>query len=203
MMIFFYSILAVVASIAKPVVAGEIVKNNEYIPAPYVVLADQIQADMAKRLSQRYNMRVVGMGGGLANRVNMLGLSFQIQGALTKEQLRKILIDCEETFLATINENEQIRPFLKNFPFTPKEIEIEIFLVDRTGREVFHPDISTAVAKHGELTYSTVDRNNTFVYKDEEVEAYGEALKLVRNGCAGEKPKSTCQAEEGKGVDTD
>jgi hypothetical protein len=167
---------------AKPVMAGQIMKNNEYIPACYVVLADQIQADVAKRLSQRYNMRVVGMGGGLANRVNVLGLSFQIQGVLTKEQLRKILIDCAETFLTAINKNEQIRPFLKKFPFTSNEIEIELFLVDRTGRETFHPDISTAVAKHGELRYNTVDKNNMFVYKSEHVEDYEEAPKLVKNG---------------------
>lgn len=71
---------------------------------------------MAKLLSQRHHMKVVGMGGGLVDRVNVLGLSFPVQGVLRKEQLRKILIDCVETFLAAINANEELRPSLKNYP---------------------------------------------------------------------------------------
>ena len=92
-----------------------------------VVIVDLITADVAAKLAKRYNMRLIGVTGGLARRVNVLGLSFQIRGPLSKEQLRAIVVDCVEEFLLPINTNERLRPSLKNYPFTANEIEIKIF----------------------------------------------------------------------------
>ena len=107
--------------------------SQKYIPAEYVVIVDQITADVAAKLANRYNMRVIGIGGGLAGGVNRLGLSFQIRGPLSKEQLRAIIVDCVEEFLLPINTNERLRPSLKIYPFTADQIEIEIFVVDQSG----------------------------------------------------------------------
>ena len=41
--------------------------NNRYIPADYVVMANQIRVDVATKLSERYNMRVIGITGGMAD----------------------------------------------------------------------------------------------------------------------------------------
>ena len=93
----------------------------------------KIRADVAAKLAKRYNMRVIGIGGGLAGGVNRLGLSFQIRGPLSKEQLRAIIVDCVEEYLLPINTNERLRPSLKIYPFTADQIEIEIFVVDQSG----------------------------------------------------------------------
>jgi hypothetical protein len=155
-------------------------RNNEYIPAEYVVIAQKIRADMAKKLSKRHNMEVIGVTGGLAGRVNVLGLSFEIIGPLTKEQLREILIDCVEEFMTAINANERLRPHLKNYPFTPKEIEIELYIKGEKRRDLFDPEIRVAVATHGSLRYHTTAKDNPFGYKSEFMEDYEEALKIVK-----------------------
>lgn len=155
--------------------------DNEYVPAEYVVIAQEIRANMAKKLSKRHKMRVIGMTGGLADCVNILGLSFQIQGPLAKEQLREILIDCVEEFLAIINSNERLRPNLKNYPFSPKEIEITLFVIGRNEEDIFDPFIGVAYTTGGKLVYNTVDKDDTFSYKSEAEESYEEALNIVKS----------------------
>jgi hypothetical protein len=130
-------------------------KNNEYIPADYVVMAQKIRDDLEKKLSKRHNMEMTSFSGGLANCVNSLGLGFKIQAPLDKDEIRRILIDCVEEFLSAINSNEKLRPFLKNYPFTSNEIRISISIVDKTGKVIFDPEISIAIASQGKLRYTT------------------------------------------------
>lgn len=155
-------------------------QNNQYIPADYVVRADKITANVEAKLVKRYSMRVVGRTGGMIDYVNVLGLSFQIHGPLTKDKLREILVDCVEEFLSQINSDEKLRPFLKNYPFTPKEINIAIFVVDDTGRKIYDPSITVASAYHGKIWYDTVDINDNFGYKSSTEEDYKTARKIVQ-----------------------
>ncbi|MEI8366168.1 MAG: hypothetical protein WCF65_07090 [Parachlamydiaceae bacterium] len=156
--------------------------NNQYIPADYVVVANKITDEVAVKLSKKYNMKLMGSTGGMADCVNVIGLSFQIRGPLSQEILRKILVGCVEEFLVSINANEQLRPFLKNYPFTPHEIEIEIFVVDDTGKKIYDPEIGVATAKHGGLRYHTKAREPGYLfgYKTTTREDYNAALKIVK-----------------------
>ena len=153
--------------------------NNKYVPEEYVVIAQNIRADLAKKLSKKHHMTVVGITGGLARCVNVLGLRFDIQGPLTKEQIRNILIDCVEEFLTTINLNEKLRPHLKQFPFTAKEIDIGLFIVDNHKHEIFDPCIGTATAVAGKLRYYSVSKDDLFTLKQVAEEDYDTALQLV------------------------
>jgi hypothetical protein len=162
------------------IACGAIFMLNRNIPPDYADMAHQIRTDVAAKLTKRYNMRVIGVTGGMADCVNVIGLSFQIRGPLSKEKLREILVDCVEEFLTPINESEKIRPFLKNYPFTEKEIIIKIFIVDETGIRVYDPDIAVATAINGKVRYDTEDINDEFGYKQQIREDYQIALEIVR-----------------------
>jgi hypothetical protein len=162
------------------IACGVIFIQNRNAPFDYVVRAHEIRADVAAKLTERYNMGIIGISGGMIDKVNVIGLSFQILGPLSKEKLREILVDCVEEFLTSINEDEEIRPFLKNFPFTEQEIVINIFIVDKAGRNVYDPDIMVATANKGKMTYRTKDKNVEIGYKNEMKEDFQTALKSVR-----------------------
>lgn len=155
---------------------------NMYVPAEYVLIAQKTRADSAEKLANRHRMVVIGMTGGLADCVNTLGASFEIQGPLTIEKIRELLIDCVQEFLVNINSNDNLRPFLKNFPFTEKEISIEIFILDKHGERVFEPFIRTAVAKHGQLRYYACKKEEEYSFKIILNEEYSSALKMIRDG---------------------
>lgn len=152
---------------------------NRYVPEEYVVIAEDILADMAEKLPKRHNMIVIGTGGGLAKRVNVLSLSFEIQGPQSKEKLREILIDCVEEFLLALNSNEKLRPHLKTYPFTSQGINIVIFVKNARRLQVLDPNIGVASARHGRIEYNTVEEN-PYGYKSSVEEDYDTALKIVK-----------------------
>lgn len=160
---------------------GKIMAENEYVPARYVVLSEEITAYTAAILSDRHNMDLIGTGGGLANCVNILSLSFQIVGPIDKAQLREILIDSVETFLSSINSNEELRPHLSHYPFSPNGIEIEIFVVDSSGRPVREPCIAIASAEGGSLSYIIMNKEGNLKFKPVVREGYKEAKREVAN----------------------
>lgn len=120
--------------------------NNQYVPADYIVMADEITADVASKLTKRHNMKLIGVVGGLADCVNELGLEFQIRGPLTKDQLRGIVINGVEEFLTQINAHTRLRPFLKTYPFTADRIDITLYVIDNNGREMYDPEIAVATS---------------------------------------------------------
>jgi hypothetical protein len=83
--------------------------------------------------------------------------------------------------MSSCNENEEIQNFLKERPFTIKNIQIIIYNHDKEGREVNDPGIATAQISEGILTYRTVDSTDTFKFKQQFEESYEEALKALSN----------------------
>lgn len=154
--------------------------NNQYVPADYVVQSNQITKEVSDRISKRYNMKVIGVTAGLMNCVNALGLDFHIQGPLSKEQLRIILVDSVEEFLTLLNEDERIRPFLKEYPFPADGIQIAIFVKDKERNSIYYPEITVASVYNGKLFYRSKEKDVISGYKLTEEESYETALKLVK-----------------------
>ena len=134
---------------------------------------------MEEKLSKKYHMRVIADIGGLMEKVNLLGLEFQIQGPLTREQLRVILVGCVEAFLSVLNTNEEIRSHLKTYPFTAAGIEIAIFVMDTNGRRVSDPYVGIAQALNGTLDYMTIDKTNEYRNRSTISETYEEAMQIL------------------------
>jgi hypothetical protein len=152
---------------------------KHYIPERYEILSEEIVCKTGKKLSNKYQMRTIGTTFELMERVNLLCLSFQIQGPLSREQLRVIVVGCVEEFLATVNANKEIRPYLCVYPFPAECIEVSIFVVDAKGRELYDPDIGVASEINGAVEYLITDNLNRYKYKSISSESYDEALNIV------------------------
>ncbi len=169
------------------------VSPYQYSEPIYCEMADNITAQTAKILTKRHQLDVIGTGGGCMDHVNMLALSFLIYRPLTVESAREIIVDCVEEFLFQINSNEEIRPYLKNYPFTPKELKISIFSHTEKNEAVYDPYISVVSnsTRHDStqtmLWFRTKAPDQPFGYKTEIEEDYQEALRIVK----GEKPSET------------
>lgn len=148
----------------------------------YVELANKAQNEIAKTLSKKYDMRVIGDYAALFERVNELGLRFNINGPLSKDELRYILIGCIKEYLCYINSDEEIRPYLKDYPFTSKNIDISIFVygLEKKNFNLYYPEIAVASTYIGNLYYQTYGPENEFQYKTTEKETYEEALAIVK-----------------------
>lgn len=150
-------------------------------PRDYADIARDIRAKVGNKLAKKHHMDLIGIGGGMMKSVYMIGLSFQIRHPLDRNEARERIIDCVEELLTTINANEEIRPFLKNYPFTTKNVQVAIFSVNADGRAVFDPYITVvSVDQSDSITFRTEAPNEKF-YKHRHREPYLEALAMLRN----------------------
>jgi len=134
----------------------------------------------AAKLSKRHKICPIGITIHMPFELRKLGLSFEVLGPLTPEELRPILVDCTRELVHAVNSNEVLRPNLKVYPFTPNQIEITLFMVDRHHRSFMPPQISSAGLRSGTIDYTSSDPNQGMCGMTTQVEEdYATALQLV------------------------
>lgn len=130
-----------------------------------------------KKLEKRYKM--IPCGFGINNGFKFLEISFHIRRPIPKEELRCMLIDCADEFLKNINTNEEIKPYLENYPFTHKNVGIIFYIYDTSGDDLWHPNITIAEIIKNKLSFKTEDPEDIGGYKEETEETIEEALQLI------------------------
>mgnify|MGYP000219838679 CR=1 FL=1 len=133
-------------------------------------------------IEKKYKIKTSGSGismpGGI---VKKLALAFTTKNSLSKNDLRKLLIEFGEELLQQINNNKNIQPFLETAPFTIENVQIIIYNHDKDNRNLFDPEISTAELSAGFLTYRTTSPDNPLRFNNEFKETYEEALEALQN----------------------
>jgi hypothetical protein len=156
-------------------------------PRDYEDMANEISAKVAKKLAKKHHMDWIGEGGGMMDSVNMIALSFRIHHPLDRDEARKRIIDCVEELLAAVNANEEIRPFLKNYPFTTENVQVAIFSELADGGKVFDPYITVvSVDESNYITFRTKEPNKV-LYKHRHHELYSEARAMLKGNVRKEK----------------
>lgn len=149
-------------------------------PRDYADIAREIRAKVGEKLAKKHQMDLIGVGGGMMGSVYMLGLSFQIHHPMERNEARARIVDCVEELLAAVNSNEEIRPFLKDYPFTTKNIQLIIFSDYSDGKSVYDPYICVAsVYISDTISFSTREPNEK-AYKNRYKEPYSEALAMLK-----------------------
>lgn len=143
-------------------------------------LVNNTLSNAAKTIREKYNLKPCGSGAAMpGGPIQELTLCFDTKYPHTKEQLRELLIKTSQELLNQVNENKEIQQFIKEPPFTIKNVQIIIYNHDSKGRSLKDPQISNAQILQGALDYSTIDPEDHFQYKNEYEESYEEALKAL------------------------
>lgn len=149
----------------------------------YEEISDKIVAKVVNIISKKYHMEPTSIYGELFERVNAVGANFQINRPLTKDEARQIIVDCAEIFLTQYNNNLKVRPFLKNYPFTKTNLKINIFIQDKKGNTIYHPEIGMVSLFLDNVVYTTLEKGKVFDdYKTKTKEPYEEAFNIVKTG---------------------
>ena len=78
-------------------------------------------------------LRACGYGSGMMYQIRMLALSFDYYKEIDINEARELLMTAATVFLNNVNSHDLIPPFLQNYPFTPQNIEIRIFIYQPNG----------------------------------------------------------------------
>lgn len=155
------------------------VMSFSFLKRSYVDIAQEIRNKIGKELAKKHQMRIAGIGGGMMDCVREIAVSFQLRRVLSQDELRCLIVDCVEEFLKAFNENQEIRPYLSNYPFTTANLDIRIFVSTPQGGDVHYPDFDiVGVYNEDFVTYKREDHEGKSLKPI--VEAYQEALAKVK-----------------------
>ncbi|MBS0628415.1 MAG: hypothetical protein JSS09_09425, partial [Verrucomicrobia bacterium] len=133
-----------------------------------------------EKLSQEKQLRVIGTGGGMMGDIYKMSLSFQFFHQVNLEEARSLLVDVVDMYLKDINETKSIRPYLHNYPFTPKDIEIDIWIKNSDYSNVSHNQIDYIIATKGELHYHLPLEAGTYKRRLFHKETYEEGVQILQ-----------------------
>ncbi len=94
----------------------------------YVKLADRITEQTARKLQKQKNLCLVGTGGQMMDDIQVMDMSFFYYQEVDLKTGRELIVNAINEYLLAINSNKEVRPYLHEYPFTAKNVEIRIFL---------------------------------------------------------------------------
>lgn len=164
------------------------VRYTKYEISPREKAVNKVMGKNSRLLAKKYHIRpfavTVAMPEG---NIQYLELKFQIYGPLSRDEIRKVLIDTVHDFLTDINSDTELCTYLKNHSLTIQEIGITLFVIDSTGRGLNDSHIGIASISKGELQYKitalkydSVIKMDIPYFKSRHIEEYQEALDALK-----------------------
>ena len=123
-----------------------------------------------------------------------MSITFNFYQESSIEEARELLVYATESYLSDINNDEEVRPYLHNYPFTYKNIRIAIHFYKKDGNDVSSEVLSIAVANKGRVDYYMDDPKDPKRYALKEMleETFEDSQRL----CKQAKDNSTKDPEE-------
>jgi hypothetical protein len=144
------------------------------------IIARKIMYRVSDVLESRYQLRYGGYSeAGDKTGYTEMGLFFNKFGKVSKDEGRKMMVDCVNEFLKEINSDPKMQPFLITKPFTALNVQIMIIVYSSDGRTIFYPDINVFSAARGKINYYTSSPDQKFGHFTEEEEPFEEAVQIV------------------------
>lgn len=153
---------------------------------PYEAEIDAFQMNFVEQMYKQRGLKCSDIGGDLSDGIKQVAFNFVLFKRASIAQARELLVQVTEDIVKQINANEKLRPYLKNYPFQPKDTQVRIYFWNK-NRD-FYQDGSVAgiYQKENEVHYSKQqlygvppgcrDFYITVPFHDE---SYDEAVKIV------------------------
>jgi hypothetical protein len=152
---------------------------NDRLP-DYEKIANNITERTAKKLEAQKNLCLVGTGGKMMNDIQAMDMSFYYYQEINLKKARELIVYAISEYLLAINSNTEVRPYLHEYPFTAKNVEIDIWICEPNGAYPPLDKIYYISAIDGNLTYY-LDLPETYSRQAICKETYEEALKIVNS----------------------
>ncbi len=148
-------------------------------PKPYLEYADQIIRSFEKESVKEFKLVSIGSGGGMAHDVEEVSIKFFAYRQATIEEARALEVAMTEKLLKKINENEKIRPYLREYPFSHSRARVSISFRKRDNSPNTDGSVAFVFQARGQVIYCGADPK-TEDYYDLLKEPYEDALKLAK-----------------------
>lgn len=147
--------------------------------AVYVTYVNEIVNAFSKEMKRDFNLICIGDGGAMPHDVEKVIIMFSAYRKTTIEEARELEVGAVQRFLQLINAHEKIRPYLREYPFTPKRVEISISFQKKNNSHYADGSVAFIYQTNNKIVYRSVDPKTQELVALAD-ETYEEALKLVQ-----------------------
>lgn len=146
----------------------------------HIKLANEITTEFSKKVRQTDNLILIGSGGAMMADIEKFSFYFEKIQSPSLSEARILIVRNIEKFLYSINNNEEIRYYMHEYPFNIKNIDFSIGFVTSKGNFVDSPHIAHVFSCKGNIVYSVFNHS---LDKLEQVhsETYSDALNLTKD----------------------
>jgi len=143
---------------------------------------DEVFEVFTKTMLRECDFKLWSIGGKTENGIEEIGAKFTILRKTSQDEARELIVFATETLLKTINNNEKLRPYLKEHPLTSSQIKMRLNFRKRNYYFYDHDSsLESAVMENNEIIFRKCAPNA----EDEDIiiarEPYSEALKRVES----------------------
>ncbi|MCH9625439.1 MAG: hypothetical protein S4CHLAM123_06130 [Chlamydiales bacterium] len=151
--------------------------------ANYCKMSNRIASSYAKEFAKPRELMLTGYGGAMMNDIQEVSLRFLSFNALNVDEARVLYVEMMEEFLCRINRNEEIRPYLHNFPFEEDNLKLSIGFEDSNRKITGDGHVALmSIARDHILFFAAYDPVKEEFYTLYEA-PYEEALRIVQDQC--------------------
>ena len=153
---------------------------SSYEEPEYCKLATEIINSCAQEFRTEKGLFTIGTGGALMYNVKELDLMCESYQQVNTEEARKLVVECVNRILEKVNADEEIRPYLENFPFTANNIEFGILFFQKKDKHFVKDGfIASAGSLKGKLYYRVFDATEPTTLNTIHEEPFEEGLRIV------------------------
>jgi hypothetical protein len=143
--------------------------------------SDELFITFVKKMTKDRDFQFEAIGGKLEDGFEEVAATFIYFHPTTQEGARQVIVHATESLRTLVNENEKLRPYLKESSFPSSRIKMRLKFQNRRYIPYYEESIiRSVVIENDELTYITLDSDDkemTLVIQ----EPYDKALRIVKN----------------------
>ncbi|MGZ3632907.1 MAG: hypothetical protein ACXU9U_01055 [Parachlamydiaceae bacterium] len=147
--------------------------NRKYVP-----MVDKIQREYINSM-EKEGFSLAASGGGMVGDIQRLTVGFCAPFTLDFEQTRALFVVKVEEFLAMLNGNRELRPYLHEYPFPTERLTFGIAFQTPKGFIVEAPNIAHISMMGDQIHYCVSKDGRSVDYHPIHIETYNEAYKIV------------------------
>ena len=154
-------------------------QEKKYKSPIHIQYAKELTNTLIPLIERDFDLSCCGDGGAMADRISEVSLRFSTPRRATIQEARELEVRCIQRVLDAFNHCEKIRPYLAEYPFTAKNVDVMISFEtnygpysDETVYFLFQAKNKLYYYKHDPIKY-----DSAVLFE----EPYPEALKIVQN----------------------
>ena len=150
----------------------------------HCMLADKFVMNFTSKLQKTDKLRPTSYGGAMMDDIQKINLGFETEECMNLDQMRKFIVLKAEEFLAAINNDLEIRPYLHDYPCTINNIQLSISYNKKGKSNAFYPHVANAQIYKGEILYITFAEESDWFITSPPSEPYERALQIINEESA-------------------